>query len=353
MPDSGYEEINFKRKQERKYGPNNKLVNILNLLYMLLKGDNKNTEYYSRILKCTKSAVKKYIDEIRYTYDLSGEYRIFDIIYDRNKKQYNLCTTRDVFVNCLPEEVEALYMAVKYLSGMEGTPLEFLDELENKLKQYYHKGLKKRREKPVYLSAPKTRSRLSDLLDKINDAMVGKDRKKLIIDYVKTREKQSEKREIVPYSLMVYDYEWYVRAFCLKDKVLKTFVVNQMDIKGEPVELTGSEREELPENPDLSVVHMWDWSDPNEDWEPVKVRLKFTGFKADEMRKKLAYRQEHRSQKIEEEQKDYIIVSFEVKKPFNMVSWILKYGSHVTVLEPEELRERIKDEVSKIMTLYA
>ncbi|MEQ8173189.1 MAG: WYL domain-containing protein [Candidatus Eremiobacterota bacterium] len=94
--------------------------------------------------------------------------------------------------------------------------------------------LKKRREKPVYLSAPKTRSRLSDLLDKINDAMIGKDRKKLVINYVKTREKQSEKREIVPYSLMVYDYEWYVRAFCLKDKVLKTFVVNQIDIKGEP-----------------------------------------------------------------------------------------------------------------------
>ncbi len=141
MPDSGYKEINFKRTKERKYGPNSKLVNILNLLYMLLKGDNKNTEDYSRILKCTKSAVKKYIDEIRYTYDLSGEYRIFDIVYDRNKKQYNLWTTRDVFVNCLPEEVEALYMAVKYLSGMEGTPLEFLDELENKLKQYYHKGV--------------------------------------------------------------------------------------------------------------------------------------------------------------------------------------------------------------------
>ncbi len=265
MIDSAYEEINFfKKKERKKYGPNKKLVRLLNLLYMLLKGENKNIADYRIILNCKESVVKKYIDEIRYTYDLSGEYRIFDIEYERNKKQYKLCTTRDVFVKCLPEEVEALYMAVKYLSGMEGTPLEFLDELENKLKKYYHEGLKKRREKPVYISAPKTQSKLSDLLEKINDAMVGKDRKKLIIDYVKTREKQSERREIIPYSLMVYDYEWYVRAFCLKDKVLKTFVVNQMDIKGEPAELTGDERKSLPANPDLSVVHMWDWSHPDE-----------------------------------------------------------------------------------------
>jgi predicted DNA-binding transcriptional regulator YafY len=353
MSETKYEEVTFKRKKEkRKYGPNKKLVRTLNLLYMLLKGEKMDAEDYATALKCTESAVRKYIDEIRRTYDLSDEYRIFDIEYDSIKEYYRLCTTKEVFVKCLPEEVEALYLAVKYLSGMEGTPLEFLNEIEEKLKRYYHEDVKKSRKKPVCLSAPKTRSKLSDLLDKINDAMVGKDKKKLVIDYIKTREKNKIRIEIVPYSLMVYDYEWYVKAFCLKDKMLKTYVINQMDITGGPEELNRDEREALPENPDLSVIHMWDWPDKSVEAEPVKVMLKFTGFKAEEMRKKQVYRTEHWSQNTEDDQGSYIIVSFKVKNPFNMIPWILKHGCLVAVVEPEDLRVKIKEEVSKIMMLY-
>jgi len=80
--------------------------------------------------------------------------------------------------------------------------------------------------------------------------------------------------------------------------------------------------------------------------------LKFRGIKAEEMRKKLKYRIEHTSQHIEEEHDDYIIIFFEVKNPFNMIPWILKHGSLVTVIEPEELRIKIKEEANKIMALY-
>jgi predicted DNA-binding transcriptional regulator YafY len=353
MSNPEYEEITFTRKKKKKkYGPNEKLIKTLNLLYMLLKGENKKAKDYAEALNCTQYALKKYIDEIKFTYDLTGEYRIFDIEYDSNKKHYKLRTARDIFVECRPEEVEALYIAVKYLSDLEGTPLKFLNELEKKLKKYYHEEVKKRMDKPVYLSAPKTKSKLSNLLDKINGAMIWKDRKKLVIDYIKTSEKNIERREIVPYSLMVYDYEWYVRAFCLKDKMLKTYVINQMDIIGEPAELSLAEREALPVNPDLSVLHLWDWFDKGEEAEPVKVKLKFTDFKAEAMRKKLVYRREHWSQKIEEEHDSYIIVSFEVKNPVNMIPWILKHGSNVSVIEPENLRMEIKEEAGKIMMLY-
>lgn len=70
-------------------------------------------------------------------------------------------------------------------------------------------------------------------------------------------------REIVTFCLLNHDYEWYIRAFCLKDKKIKSYSINQIEDIKEIKELTETEENELPENPELNVEHMWDWDNGN------------------------------------------------------------------------------------------
>jgi len=42
-----------------------------------------------------------------------------------------------------------------------------------------------------------------------------------------------------------------------------------------------------------------------------------------------------------------------VKNPRNMVEWIMQFGSSVEVLEPEVLKENIREEIGKMQAIYA
>jgi len=51
----------------------------------------------------------------------------------------------------------------------------------------------------------------------------------------------------------------------------------------------------------------------------------------------------HPSQKIEEELPDgSVMVTFEVCGLAELTGWIIQWGDHVEVLEPQELRERVR-----------
>ena len=245
-----------------------------------------------------------------------------------------------------PDEIEALYMAIKYLSGEEGSPFKNLDGIAKKLRKYFTKECREKMKKPVEFSGPDIKSNLNDLMEQIDDAIENK--KKISLTYMPTYKNNEVERKIVPYSLLYYDHEWYIRAFCMKDRKIKSFSVNQIvHIKEE--DITDRERKELPQNPPLKPPHRWDWSEDETGEETVKI--KFTGSEGEKIKKKFAFRREHPSQKVEKTDKE-VILSFEVKNPFNMMSWILQFGSAAEVLEPESLREKIKIEINSIKALY-
>lgn len=350
-------DVNFKASEEKKsYGPSKTIKNVLNLLYLLLRGKNKRAEDYIEYLTpegeepLKVKTVKKYIDDIRRTENIKdpdGGY-LFNIIYDRGKKCYKLVNAKDTVITFLPSEVEALYMAVNYLSPQEGTPLVFLKDLDKKLQKCYEKDVRIKLKKPVLLSGPKTESRLMDMLDEIDNAIVKE--KKLLAFYTKTYDKKPEEKKIFPYCLMIYDYEWYLKGFCFKDKITKTFPVNQLEIiKTE--RLDGGEKREMPVNPDISVVHRWDWVKIGEEKEPVKVRIKFRNVMAERVRKKFKYRQEHPTQEVEEYE-DSVIVSYRVRNPVNMEDWILGYGPMAEVMEPEFLRRKMIEILEEMLRVY-
>ena len=72
-------EITFTRKNLKKH---NRVQNIIKLLFMFLIQDNQSAEYYADQLSCSVPAVKKYIQEIRKSYE-AEEQKGFDIIYEK------------------------------------------------------------------------------------------------------------------------------------------------------------------------------------------------------------------------------------------------------------------------------
>ena len=332
-------EVTFTRKSLKKH---NRVQNIIKLLFMFLIQDNQSAEDYAKQLSCSVPAVKKYIQEIRKSYD-AWEQKGFDIIY--KDKKYRLFS--DVkFPAFEAEEIEALYLAIKYHGQEEGSPFKNLDGIAKKLRKYFTKACREKMNKPIEFSGPGVKSNLNDLIEQIDDAIENK--KKISITYMPTYKNNTVERQIVPYALLYHDHEWYIRAFCLKDRKIKSFSVNQIiHIKEE--EITERERKELPENPPLKPTHRWDWSEDETCETPVKIR--FTGPEGEKIKKKFAFRREHPSQKVEETDKG-TTVSFTVKNPFNMMNWILQFGSSAEVLEPESLREQIKREINSIKALY-
>lgn len=60
----------------------------------------------------------------------------------------------------------------------------------------------------------------------------------------------------------------------------------------------------------------------------------------------------HQSQVIIQDDKSALIVSLDVVVNFELVGIILSYGSAVKILEPQHLRDKIKEIASKILALY-
>jgi len=339
------EDVTFTRERREK-ADNGKMINILKLLYMLLKQDNQNGEYYGEQLNCKVPTIKKYINVIRASYD-AVDNTGFDVEYDRKDKKYRL-SSYFKFPAFSPEEIEALHMAIRHLARQEGTPFKYLVEIEKKLKKYFTKDIRDKLKKNIEHSGPETESKLNEMLNIIDEAI--NRQMKLIMKYHRTFHKEPSISNVVPFSLHTHEYEWYLRAFCLRDKKLKTYSINQI-INMKCEELSKKEKALLPEKPDLKPPHRWDWENKELSGEIMRVRVKFYGSMAEKMRKKSLFIREHPSQITENNGED-MVLSFNVRNPYNMIPWILKFGGNAQVLEPEILRDRLRDEVDKLRLYY-
>ena len=339
------EDVTFTRERREKAN-NRKAINILKLLFMLLIQDNQNADYYGEQLNCKLPTIKKYINVIRASYD-AVENTGFDVEYDRKDKKYRL-SSYFKFPAFSPGEIEALHMAIRYLARQEGTPFKYLAELEKKIRRYFTKDIRDKLKKMIEYSGPEIESKLNELLNIIDEAINQK--LKLVMEYHKTFSKEVSIRNIVPFSLHTHEYEWYLRAFCLKDKKLKTYSINQI-VNMRCERLNKKERKILPKNPDLTPPHRWDWDSRELSGEIMKVRIKFFGIMAEKMKKKSLFIKEHPSQ-TEEDRGDDFILSFNVRNPYNMLPWIIKFGGNTQVIEPEILKNKIKKELNKMRSRY-
>lgn len=220
-----------------------------------------------------------------------------------------------------PEEIEALHMAVRYLARQEGTPFKHLAEIERKLQKYFTREIREKLKKKIEYSGPETYSKLTELLNIIDEAI--NQNMKLVIHYKPTFHNVEIIRNIMPFSLHPYEYEWYLRGFCFQDKKVKTFSINQI-VTMRCEKLTSPEKKLLPEKSDDKPEHRWDWHGPDITGEKIKVRIKFAGPMAAKMKKKTEFKKEHPTQETEIKGDDFIVSyeGFSSSSPQSFVAWV-------------------------------
>ncbi|WP_433944558.1 helix-turn-helix transcriptional regulator [Paenibacillus sp. SN-8-1] len=150
-----------------------------------------------------------------------------------------------------------------------------------------------------------------------------------------THHEQRSDRIVSPYGLMLVQGKWILLGYCELRQEIRHFRVSRI------TDLTLlEERFHLPAEFDLQA-----YSPPDDRNQVVIVQaspaiadhLKETGnFYLDRI----------------EEQEDSLILTLRVRRPEDVLSWIMSYGGNMNVLEPEMLRIRVREEALKILKHY-
>ena len=149
------------------------------------------------------------------------------------------------------------------------------------------------------------------------------------------------KREFHPYKLFMYNNAWFVIGFDEKSQDFRYFKLNRIESfeitnKKFRVKLTYNERDFLDEY----------GMKQNGEWYPIK--LKITGKYAMLVKERIY----GKNQTVEPIDKDTTILSVEMQNKEDILSFILGFGANCEVLEPEWLRENIKEITSQVSKKY-
>ena len=166
----------------------------------------------------------------------------------------------------------------------------------------------------------------------------------LVIDYQRY-EGQRETLTMQPYSMKVYNRRWYVLGFIKEKESLRHLALERfLDLH------TTNKKFELPKdfNPRKyydNVVGIY----VNEDLPVVKLKIRVYGVQMEYMRMLPL----HKSQsEVKSRYGEFAEFTYRVCLTPELKSKILAMGPNVEVIEPEEYREEIKNEISLTLKRY-
>ena len=142
-------------------------------------------------------------------------------------------------------------------------------------------------------------------------------------------------RTIEPYYIVFKWSSWYVYGWCKKRKDFRLFKLNRMD--NVKVSDKTFECRNVP-LPDMSAELMY----------PRNIKVKAL-FDAD-MKWRLV--EEFGTKCYSETEDGMLLFTADYSDMDNLVSWMLTFGDKVEVLEPVEVRERLKEMADKMIKMY-
>lgn len=152
-------------------------------------------------------------------------------------------------------------------------------------------------------------------------------------DYINTHGEQSH-RTVFPLKIFFKGNAWYLQAYEKSRGVYRTYKLTRMyhiDMKDDYFDIHALEEPPIQTYQEETCM--------------IDVVFKFQKYLGSFVYDEFEY-------KDIEEKEDCYIVKAEVPNHQWFLSFVLSFGSGVEIIEPIELREKLKDEIMKIMELY-
>jgi len=177
---------------------------------------------------------------------------------------------------------------------------------------------------------------LTPLLEKLRRAV--RENRRLSMNYHSGSNPHGEQRELDPYALIHRQGWWYVVGFCHLRQELRTFRVDRVT----ELNLT-DQTYSVPADFDIRAYMAQEWQDVPQ----IKVRMCFAAQFAH-----LAQYTRGYWETLDEQPDGSVVVSFSTPDINAAASNALAYGPVVTVLEPPEVRQLVKEWAQAAANLY-
>lgn len=162
-------------------------------------------------------------------------------------------------------------------------------------------------------------------------------RKEISIEYY-SAEGKTIKRKTDPWKLVFKGQAWYLYGFCKNKKAPRYFKLSRIqNLKLLKTEIT-EEESDYPENEQQENSNYK--GDKISSFIQLKVRIRNS-----EIHRIL---DEYKVDSIEDFDEEYKTLTLTVPDMYWIKSWILSFGSSIKILEPENLRKEIKNEIIKM-----
>jgi predicted DNA-binding transcriptional regulator YafY len=277
------------------------------------------------------------------------QYAGFPIYNDRVEGQH-VWSLLDTVKHQIPipfslPELMALYFSSDMLKVFQGTV--FYDSLESLFKKVKttlppeSKKFIKNVEQTLHMGMKpyKEYSRFKEIINRVNEAAINR-RSIEMVYYTMSRKKES-KRKVDPYKIWFFNGTFYLIGLCHVRNEIRIFALDRIKMLHQT-----SDTFEIPE--DFNLDEFIGLSFGVFQGVPTKVKVRFDSEVAGYIKEKVW----HESQEIDQQKDGSIIFEAEVAGTDEIKFWIMSWGAHAFVLEPESLRDEIRAEAEKVIEGY-
>ncbi len=286
----------------------------------------------------SKRTIKRDIATLKYDLELPIE-------YSRVKKGYYLTEKCDFpFPALSGGEIISLLIATNMLHQFQGTPLEkSIYTLQNKIEMLFSDQISMNPKElemalSVNISLIKPKTDVSEVFEKVFNAI--REKRRIVIKYHTLSSDEIRERKVDPYHLYNFQGVWYFCGYCHLRKEIRDFALDRI------VELSILNEKFLVKE-DFNIKDYLNRAFRIYKGEAQKIKIWFDSYQARWIKERIW----HESQKIEELDGGEIILTLEGNLE-EIKRWVMSYGSHCKILEPESLRKDIEEEINKLSTLY-
>jgi len=242
-------------------------------------------------------------------------------------------------------ELVAIFLAERVLAQYSGTPYyarlkSAFEKICNSLPETVSLNLSLAAGSFSFQPGP-VRETETEIFDRLTRAI--SDGRRLRMTYFTQSRNELTQRLIDPYHVLNYGGDWYLIAHCHLRGCPRDFAISRIRVLEETDEFFV-----IPADFDLEA-YLSSGFGIEKGGRPADVVIWFDPYQARWIREK----QWDESEVREERADGSLLLRMRVPVTGELKRWVLSYGSHAAVLEPEWLREEMKEEAGKVLGNYS